>query len=69
VRIIASFLGALLLALGGFGLAGCNDDNGKSITNSPGVNQKPVQPTTGTVGSEAPTPPVSTANTATGTTG
>jgi hypothetical protein len=63
VRIIASLLGALMLAVGGFGLAGCNDGNDHSVTNSPGVNPKPVQPTTGTVGSEAPTPPAETRST------
>lgn len=63
MRILATFLGALLLALGGFGLAGCNDGPDNSVTNSPGVNQKPVQPTTGTVGSESPTPPAQTMGT------
>jgi hypothetical protein len=63
VRILATTCAGLLLAVGGFGLAGCNDGPDRSVTNSPGVNQKPVQPTTGTVGSEAPTPPAQTATT------
>jgi len=69
VRPLAITTAALLLSLGGFGLAGCGSDHNGSITRSPGVNPKPVQPTTGTAGTKAPTPPASTANTATGTTG
>jgi hypothetical protein len=65
VKPLAVLVAALLLALAGFGLAGCNDGPDKSITNSPGVNQKPVQPTTGTAGTKAPTPPAKTTNTAT----
>jgi hypothetical protein len=69
VKAAATLCAASLLALVGFGLAGCNDGPDTSITNSPGVNQKPSQPTTGSVGSESPTPPADTTNTATGTTG
>lgn len=59
---LAALLAAVLVALAGFGVAGCSDGSNRSITNSPGVNPKPVSPTTGTIGTQAPTPtPTTTA--------
>ena len=59
----AAILAALAVALGGFGLAGCsNGKNGPGEDNT-GLNEKPSQPTTGTIGTKEPTPPASTSTT------
>jgi hypothetical protein len=61
MRIAAATLCALLLALGGFGLTGCGSDDSKQ---GPGVvEEKTPQPTSGTAGTKAPTPPPSTSTT------
>ena len=60
MKTTASILSALLLALGGFGLAGCSHGRNGPNSKTTGLNEKPSQPTTGTAGTKAPTPPPST---------
>ena len=63
MKATATILAALLLGLGGL-LTGCTHGkpNGPS-SKTTGLNEKPSQPTTGTVGDKVPTPPPATTTT------
>ncbi|HEY6032070.1 MAG TPA: hypothetical protein VIU44_15975 [Gaiellaceae bacterium] len=63
MKAAAAILAALVLGLGGFVLGGCSNGRNGPNSKTTGVNQKPPQPTTGTAGTKAPTPPASTSTT------
>jgi hypothetical protein len=60
VKTTATLLAALLLGLGGFGLAACSHGRNGPDSKTTGVDEKPPQPTVGSKGTKAPTPPAST---------